>query len=404
MTRRSHWAPRVAVLSTALLVLSACGLGESEPERAPHAVEDPLPKVDVSSMRLPTSVEGLEVVDPGWVTEPQFADGVYLAARESAELLEFTAVDVHGDILWAAERPVSCTGFALTTDDRGRALAVLTDTATTDDALAGTTATAYDLHTGEEVWGPVEAPGPHHGPGLVFAAPPPEAMGEDGPRVALSAATGEVVAAEPDDSDARVIGEYHGTVLLGDGDDLGALDANTEAELWSLPMGEHTWDSLPGSAPLSLPPDHGRVLLTDADDTGAVVDIDEGTVISDTAEEAALDLASDTLLVLDEEGMHAFDAANELLWELSVASDATIEAAGSVLVYVRKGSTVRVHNIVTGSIAEAYDRGGDGPILVPSHLTIDGAGLLRHGQDHLLATIPAAPDEAAPEGQDASSP
>lgn len=190
MSRRSRPASIVALLTTTVMMLSACGFGEPEPERDPYAFEDPLPQVDVSQMRLPTSLEGLEVLDPDWATEPKYADGVYLAAGEREGLLEFTAVSVHGEVLWAAQRPASCTGFAVTTDDQGRALAVLTDTETTSDALAGTTATAYDLNSGEHVWGPVEVPGPHHGPGLVFAAPPPEYMGEGGPRVALSPSTG----------------------------------------------------------------------------------------------------------------------------------------------------------------------------------------------------------------------
>lgn len=60
-------------------------------------------------------------MDPGWDTTPQHADGVYLAAGERDGVLEFTAVDAHGDVLWAAQRPASCTRFAVTTDAQGRA-------------------------------------------------------------------------------------------------------------------------------------------------------------------------------------------------------------------------------------------------------------------------------------------
>lgn len=140
-------------------------------------------------MRLPTSFEELAVLDPGWDTDAQYADGVYLAAGEHDGVLEFTSVDVHGRVLWAVQRPASCTGFAVTTDADGRALAVLGDLQTSSDALAATTASAYDLTTGEHVWGPVEVRGPYQGPGLVFAAPPEGFMGETGPRVALDPTT-----------------------------------------------------------------------------------------------------------------------------------------------------------------------------------------------------------------------
>ncbi|MCT1548994.1 hypothetical protein [Brevibacterium casei] len=382
----------MALLTTTVMMLSACGFGEPEPERDPYAFEDPLPQVDVSQMRLPTSLEGLEVLDPDWATEPKYADGVYLAAGEREGLLEFTAVSVHGEVLWAAQRPASCTGFAVTTDDQGRALAVLTDTETTSDALAGTTATAYDLNSGEHVWGPVEVPGPHHGPGLVFAAPPPEYMGEGGPRVALSPSTGGVAATESDDPQERVIGEYHGIVLLADSEALFARDANKDEELWRIPLSEHGWDSFASSAPLALAPEDGMVLLTTSNDTGALLDIDEGIVISDTTQDAGLDPTTGTLVVLDQEGLHAYDPAHELLWQLAATPGTRIEAVGGVFVYLREQGTVRVHNVVTGAVAEAYDPAGEGPILVPSHLTIDGAGLLLHGRDHLIATIPEPPD------------
>lgn len=168
----------LALSVAAVLVVTGCAASEPEPERDPYLVDEALPVVDTTGMQLPTSFEELEVVDPGWDTAAQHAEGVYLAAGERDGVLEFTAVDVHGEVLWAAQRPASCTGLAATTDAHGRALAILGDLETTADALAATTATAYDLTTGEHVWGPVEVPGPYQGPGLVFAAPPEGFMGQ----------------------------------------------------------------------------------------------------------------------------------------------------------------------------------------------------------------------------------
>src|SRR5690606_134129 len=132
-------------------------------------VDEPASEREITEARVPYNLWGMVAVDPGWDTLPQHADGVFLAPSEDedGQALTFTAVDEEGTILWTAQRPLSSSDFTLTTDADGRALAVLTDVATTDDALAGTPATAYDLHTGEEVWGPVTVPGPHYGPGVV---------------------------------------------------------------------------------------------------------------------------------------------------------------------------------------------------------------------------------------------
>lgn len=100
----------VGIVATALLVAS-CGATEpeSEPEpepaRIPFLVDEALPVVNTAQMRLPASFEELQVVDPGWGSAPQYADDVFIAARERDGVLEFTAVDIYGDVLWGAQRP-----------------------------------------------------------------------------------------------------------------------------------------------------------------------------------------------------------------------------------------------------------------------------------------------------------
>lgn len=279
----------LALAAVAALLVTGCGASEPEPVRDPYSVDGSLPVVDTSGMRLPTPFEELEVVDPGWDITPQYADGVYLAAGERDGVLEFTAVDVHGDVLWAAQRPASCTGFVVTTDAHGRALAILGDLQTTADALAATTATAYDLTTGERVWGPVEVPGPYQGPGLVFAAPPEGFMGETGPRVALDPTTGDVAADESSPEGIRIIGEYHGIVLLTHEDALIARDTADDQELWRVPLAEHGWTAASISASLRPAPGDGLALVATSETTGALLDLDQGSIVSSTARDAAVD-------------------------------------------------------------------------------------------------------------------
>lgn len=94
-------------------------------------------------------------------------------------------MSAEGTVLWTEERPLLCSAFVVTTSDDGP-LAILMDITAGDTTMSETTVSAYDLRTGAERWGPVDVPGPHVGPGLVFAAPPPEARGSNGPRIALT--------------------------------------------------------------------------------------------------------------------------------------------------------------------------------------------------------------------------
>lgn len=378
----------LAAAAACLVVLAACTAGP-ELERDPQPSDREPASVDVSEMRVPTGLTGFGVVDPGWVTPAQYADGVYLGAGQQDGHLEFTAIDTLGEVLWSAERPASCTGFALTRDDQGRALAILTDTETTEEALAGTSVSAYELATGEHVWGPVEVPGPHQGPGLVFAAPPGEAMGDTGPRTALDPSTGDPAVSEQAEPGVRVLGEFDGLVLLADEGRLIARHAGDGSELWRLTREEHGWDGGDPAVPAAAGSLPGLTLLTAGDRTD-LVDLHTGAVRHEGAGEAVVDPTSGTLLVLDGSGVHAYDG-EELLWQAGVSPETSIESAGGVLLYLRDGDAIRVHNAVTGAVAQGYDPQGSGTILVPEHFSATGAGLLRDGGRQLLAVLPEAP-------------
>ena len=116
--------------------------------------------VDHAELRLPLEMSPMIVVDPGWTSTPLELDGIFLGYREESEHLRFLAVGEDGTLLWQADRPLTCTGFSLTRGADGAAVAVLADAAPTEDALAMMTLTAYDLHSAQPHWGPVEHRGP----------------------------------------------------------------------------------------------------------------------------------------------------------------------------------------------------------------------------------------------------
>jgi len=376
-----------AVALASMLVLAACGGSEPELARDPAPVSEPPQEVDTDELALPMSLEPLQVLDPHWQTRPQHADGIFLGAGQQQEgVLTFTAVDQEGEARWSAERPPSCTGFALTTDNDGRALAVLTDATSSEAALVDTTASAYDLATGEPVWGPVDVPGPHQGPGLVFGAPPEEYMGENGPSVALDPDTGAVSASEEDLQGGRIVGEYEGTVLIAGDEALLARDDDGE-ERWQVGYHEHDWSAehiRPAAGP---PPVPGMALVEVGQGAGALIDLEEGDVVSDTVQDAAEDPATGTRVILDDEGLHALDHDGQSLWTTTVAPETSIAALGGVFLYLREGEAVRVHNVLTGEIAEAYDPQAEGRIVVPAQVTATGAAVLAGEGNYLLAAL-----------------
>jgi len=371
------------LLAAAALTFGACASGEPEAieiDPTPVSVDEPASEREITEARVPYHLWGMVAVDPGWDTLPQHADGVFLAPGEDedGQALTFTAVDEEGTILWTAQRPLSCSGFTLTTDADGRALAVLTDVATTDDALAGTTATAYDLHTGEEVWGPVTVPGPHYGPGVVFAEPPPEAMGATGPRVALDPATGEVIAEETGTQDRGIVGEYHGILLLAEQNDLVAQEAATGEETWRHALADFGWEA----DQVRSAPEHrhtaGRPALVGDPETGyALIDPHTGTVLATEADQADTEPLSGTHIIRRDQELHGYTPEGEALWTSVAEGDLTLTAAGGGFAYTLHGDAVQVHNAVTGEIAQAYDPEATGPIAVPEAMTATGAAIIR---------------------------
>lgn len=159
----------LAVATVGILLVSGCSAAAPDSsdgsattasaaalEREPHSVDTQLPTADLTSLWLPLTFLDMQILDPGWDTEAHYGDGVFLGAAELGDRLEYSAVDVHGSVLWAAERPTGSTDFSVRVEADGSAIAVLPDSGPDGSA----TVSAYDLVTGEQVWGPVEPPGP----------------------------------------------------------------------------------------------------------------------------------------------------------------------------------------------------------------------------------------------------
>ena len=162
----------------------------------------------------------------------QEADDVFLSLHEAESDLEFRAVDSDGTILWSAKRPRVCSGF-LVSDSADGPVAVLMDQQSGSSGSLKTTASGFDLHTGENLWGPVEVPGPLLGSGLVS----PAAGGlhrRRRPSRRPRSRQRSGVAVEDGDS-PRVLALLDGHLVLADGEELIGEDVEGR-RLWTRPL------------------------------------------------------------------------------------------------------------------------------------------------------------------------
>lgn len=380
--------------------------GDEDLLRTPETDQEPLPVLDAEGTWLPYHLQGRVLVEGPWDVLPQERNGTFLAPQERAGALDFTAVDSQGSVLWMAQRPASCAGFAVTSAGEGQDLAILTDLTTTQESLAETTATGYDLHTGAQEWGPVPVGGPHIGPGLVFSAPGDGPLGAMGARLVLDGATGSVVAQEVDDGvhllsgagtdddggqvvaqydGARILGEYDGTVLLTEGDDVVAINADQGQQEWRL--ADHGWDGDDLAPAAGARPGGPLARLQVAPGNQVAVDLDSGSLLAEHVTDVGTDAATGTHVVLEADHARAYDSQGEELWAYLLTGPTTITGTGGVMVYLRTEDTVRVHNVLTGEVAQAYDPDDDGQILVPAAISADGASVVAADDGYRLVTV-----------------
>lgn len=383
----------VITIATVLCIALAGCAPVSEPEREPKFGGGSLTAADTSSWRIPLQLDGQPVYDPGWVTEPQELDGVFMAARQIDNALEFSAVDSSGRVLWSAERPVSCTGFALARTANGRALAVLSDVSPTSDALTATQATAYDLHTGAQVWGPVDVPGPHQGPGLVYAAPAEEMIGQSGPKTVLDPSTGKVALSEQTDSEARLIGEYSGTVLSVKNHQLQAVDAAEHKLLWRIPSEQIGADPQQLSAAVGRVRDQRFTLLRLTQDNHILLDVAEGRILAHNVRQAQRDAVTGMHVVITENQLQGLDPSGNPQWQLSVNERTSIAGPGDALVFLQTDGAIRTHNVVTGATARGYPNSDAGQIILPVTLAETGAAIVSDQSRYYLVGMPEPAQE-----------
>ena len=356
--------------------LAGCSLAPDDFDRSPEQVTTDLDAVDGSDLQLPLIIEPLELVEPGWDLPPQHLGEVFLSASTGDETLEFSAVDIHGSALWQAERPSGCTGFTVSVDADGAPLAVLTDSDSTTDCNEDVTASAYDLETGEQEWGPVDVPGPMRGRGTVFAAEdadPTEAL-------ALNPTTGEAV--QDGASDMRRLGEYRGTVLSVDGEKLRA----TGEQSWELSLPDNGWNADELRAVPEARPDEDAIALDAGDGIGPVLDLETGELLDDDARGVAQDANTGAIVTIGKQGLTVIDDTGKNELPVSVPQSVELEAAVGGLIYLREDGTLRVHNAMTGSLARGYPTDGSGVVAVPGAFTPDGLGIVQAGDRMLLAT------------------
>ncbi|ASK66289.1 hypothetical protein CFK39_11185 [Brachybacterium avium] len=394
MRRRSV----LAALPLGLLGLSACGPdGGGEPAGpAPAApVEHPEPVqvgelaevVEYTEVRLPLEMTPMVVVDPGWTAVPLQLDGIFLGYREEEEQLRFLAVDQDGTVLWRADRPLSCTGYVLTRGPKKTPIAVLADLAAAEQEGAwAMTLTAYDLRTAEPLWGPVEAPGPQAAPGLVYAAPTDQAMGEGGPRTALSGVTGEVLLAEVDLADGRILGEHLGALVRTEGSELLASGAAGE-ELWRSPLPAGVE---PARARLrgTVDPTTSFAVIGDQDSPGAVIDLADGRVIAEGADAVARDHVLEITVVVSGTTVRGLEDDGTEKWTHEDPEPLQLLCAGERLAYAVRPEegTLVVLDTNHGLMVQPYDVDLTGPLAVPQVFSADTAAAVRIEEQFFLVT------------------
>jgi len=349
------------------------------PTRTPYPPTGQPATVDTADVRMPLALEESAVVDPGWTAMPRELAGILLGVAELHGLVAFTAIRVDGEALWTVQRALGA-GVALTRTSQGDPLAVITDT---PDGSSAVTATAYRLDTGDPVWGPVDVPGPLVGPGAVFAA----AHTDDAEAtVALSPDTGATLT-WVGEGNVRVLGEFEGEVLVETQGRLAMRNAHDETERWSIT--DPTWNGTVTVVTVvtDSEPRDGLLIVEDGKGTRALIRRETGQVIAQGLIDAAIDPTTSTIVATYSDGLRAIDLDGGPLWANPTADHAVLHSAHGALVYTRDGATMRVHNIVTGAVAVAYEDGGR-VIAVPERFFAPGAAVIAVDGALLLATSP----------------
>lgn len=227
---------RIAGTGVLVLVLAAgCGTDSSPSARAPSL---PGPEVHPLLAEAPSPAPRGPIQDgppeqPLWTapfsSSPYSAGDMFVGLVHPSPAepkLTVAGVDRTGTTRWEVKTNPACAGFGITrSGDRLLAVVLFSDAEARGGKLATTTtASAFDVHTGQQAWGPVEVSGSLRGPGLTFG----ESRGE---RMVLSARDGRVVAREGRGVVPRY--EHHGSALIENRGKLEAVDSGDRKPLWN---------------------------------------------------------------------------------------------------------------------------------------------------------------------------
>ncbi|MGP5078666.1 outer membrane protein assembly factor BamB family protein [Brachybacterium alimentarium] len=384
-------------LPLGLVVLAGCDPaapagGSKSP---PHVDVDPAPTVlgelatavDVASLRLPLEMTPMIVVDPGWTATPLERDGIFLGYSDAGDRLRFRAVDQDGTVLWEAQRPLSCTGYSLSADADGRAVAVLADSSVRDDGTFATSVTGYDLRTAEELWGPVDVPGPQAAQGLVYTAPEDSPMGSSQPRTALVAGTGEVAVTEDELGDGRILAEHGGSIVRTDGAELVVASAATGEERWRTDLPRGVDAARAGIGP-RIDPNTGYAVLAGGNDGGTVLDLADGAVIAEGADHVARDDVLDVTVLAAGKTLWGVEADGTEAWRHEDPEQLRFITAGERLAYALRDEegTLVVIDTSQGKMVQPYDVDQEGPLGVPERFSADTAAAVDVSGTRYLVT------------------
>lgn len=354
--RRLVVLPVVAILIVVGGIVAWRSLTGSETDTA--KVDEPLPAATVERSDIPRDLQDASLHSTPWDAEPKTADGVMLGLGQRDDHLRFTAVRADGTELWHAQRPLACAGFTVTMAG-DRAIAVLNDAEADDDDILRTTASAYDLHSGELVWGPVEVPGPNYGPGLVYAGTPDEYFGDAGPLTALDARNGKTILTESEGSDSRIIGEFDGVLVRADARTLTGQDGDGE-QLWTIDAADLPWSpeavvSVPGIDPggrwAVIGPDQGN---------GVLLDTETGTIHARQVTEAIGDRMTETVAVIADGQLGVVSPEDGPVWQRPVEGS-ELWSIGASSVTLRSRTGLDVLDSENGSPVQT----GDPAVLAP---------------------------------------
>ncbi|HJE76702.1 MAG TPA: PQQ-binding-like beta-propeller repeat protein, partial [Brevibacterium epidermidis] len=270
-------------------------------------------------------------------------------------------------------------GF-LVSDSADGPVAVLMDQQSGSSGSLKTTASGFDLHTGENLWGPVEVPGPLLGSGLVFAGPPEDFIGAGGPRTALDPASGAELAVEDGDS-PRVLALLDGHLVLADGEELIGEDVEGR-RLWTRPLAdlgltaaearETPWEAVGDS----------HALLGSGGGQHTLIDLRSGKTVASDIDGAGFDSRSRTLVTSDSK-LHGFDLDGTKRWDAPLDGDAELSAVGAGLVITESDpggaddDGMQTRSADDGQLLDAAEEAPEsGDFGAPHHIADSGARLV----------------------------